>query len=269
MVKSCLRPGSQAAKGLLACLGASVALGAGVAPAAAQSAEQVTASPAVTGHLGGPGRFSISVEITSALGGVPAPLSQLLIDLPPGPIYNFASLPTCSRATIAAATHAAPACPDGSQFGAGTATVQATFGSSLLTETATMDLYLTQRSPPAFEVWANATTPVAETLAFPGTFTSAAAPYGEQVSVSIPPISTVPGGPDGSVVALSFAAGGARAVSTTTTIRRAKRTITRRRRTVVSLFTLPRGCPRALPYAVTATLADGTAPSATGTLTCP
>ena len=70
----------------------SAAVLAAVAPtSSALAAEQITASPTLAGKLGGSRPLAINAGITNSLGGIPAPLTQLAIDLPPGATYNFAS----------------------------------------------------------------------------------------------------------------------------------------------------------------------------------
>lgn len=245
---------------VLALLGAVAAL---AAPGAALADEQLGASPTLAGTLGGPGVLTVNATATNTLGGFPAPLQQLVIDIPPGITYNFASTPICPVATITAAISEPPVCPAGSQIGRGTADLGASLGSSSLSETATLDIYLVSRSPVEGEVWGNGTTPIIETLAFPGTFTPAAAPFAEKISVSIPPIPTTPGGPDASVVGLHFTLGGTHTVLKTN---RAKHKV----KTTVGLFDLPKKCAGgSLPYAATATFADGSSPSITGKVACP
>ncbi len=251
-------------------LTAIVATAAAATPGSASATEQITVSPTLTGTLGGSGILAIRSSVTSPLGGIPTPLTQLVIDVPAGASYTFASTPVCPLATITAATGSVPpVCPAGSQIGSGSAAVEAALGSTTLMETAPLDIYLTSRRPVGYEVWTSGTTPVAETLTFPGSFTPAAAPFGGTISVTVPPIPTVPGGPDASVVSLGFTVGGTHTVTTTTTVRRGRKSVKRTARTAVGLIELPRRCPGSLPYAATATFQDGSAPRVTGKLACP
>jgi hypothetical protein len=241
------------------------------APASALAAAQITATPKLGGKLGGAGTLTVDAQATDSLGGIPAPLTELVIDIPPGPTYNFATTPLCSVALIQAATGSAPPhCPPGSQIGTGNAEVEAALGTSTLQEPATLDIYLTSRSPVVAYVWASGTTPVAETLTFPGTFTPAAKPFAEQITVPVPPIKTVPGGPNGSVVTLNFTLGGTHTATTTKTVKRHGKKVKVKVKTTVGLFNLPKSCPGGvLPYAANATFADGSNPSLTGKVACP
>ncbi len=241
------------------------------APASALAAAQITATPSLSGKLGGAGLLSFTAQATDSLGGIPAPLTQLVIDIPPGPTYNFATTPLCSDAVITAANGSTPpSCPSGSKIGSGTATAEAQLGTSTLMEPTVIDAYLTSRSPVVYEVWANGTTPIEETLAFPGTFTAAAAPFAEKITVNIPPIKTVPGGPDASITELSLTLGGSHTVTTTKTVKRGRKKVKVKVKTTVGLFNLPKSCPGGvLPYAANATFADGSNPGLTGKVACP
>jgi len=245
------------------CLGSIAAAAVLAVPATAMAAEVLTASPSLAGKLGGAGTLTIRANVTDSLGGIPSPLTQLVIDIPPGVTYNFATTPVCPLATIQAATGSvAPSCPTGSKIGGGTATVQAVLGGEGITETAAMDIYLLQRSPVTYQVWANGTTPIQETLNFPGSFSPTSAPYAQQISVNVPPIPTVPGGPDASVTGLDFAVGG----SHTATVKKGKKKV----KESVPLFTLPKTCKGGtLPYAATATFEDASVVPVTGKVACP
>ena len=240
-------------------------------PAAASAAQHLVASPSLSGRLGASGLLAVDATVTDPLGGIPSPLAQLNIDIPPGLRYQFASTPTCPIATVTAANGSVPPdCPAGSRIGAGTAAVQAALGTTMLNETAQLDIYLTRRAPVQYEVWASGTSPIAETLAFPGTFTRIGGRFAEQISVQVPPIPTVPGGPDASVVGLRFTIGGTHAVRRTRIERRGRRRVRRVVEQTVGLFDLPKTCPgRVLPYAATASFRDGTTASVTGQVSCP
>ncbi len=238
------------------------------ATASALAAPLITVSPTLTGRLGGPG--VLTVRATDSLPGIPPPLTQILIDVPPGFTYNFSTLPVCPVATITAANGSvAPVCPAGSQIGSGSAIVQAALGSTTLMENTVIKIYAIQRSPFKAEVWGNGTTPVAETLTFPGTFTPIGAPYAEQIGVNIPPIPTVPGGPDGSVTSLSFTLGGMHTATATKTVKHGNKTVKRTVKTSVGLFDLPTKCTGSIPWGASTSFADGSSVPLTGKLPCP
>lgn len=110
-------------------------------PGSALAAEMLTATPTVTGKLGAGGTLTVSATVTDSLGGVPSPLDQLTIDVPPGVTYNWSSTPVCPLSVVQAASGSVPptTCPTGSKIGTGSATIQAVLGTSLLVEPAVID----------------------------------------------------------------------------------------------------------------------------------
>ncbi len=241
------------------------------APASALAAETLSATPKLTGTLGGPGTLTVNASATNTLGGIPTPLTQLVIDFPPGITYNFATTPTCRVSIVQGASGSVPpVCPAGSKVGKGTAFIEANLGASTLMEGAVLDIYLTSRSPVVFEVWGNGTTPILETLTFPVTFTAAAAPFAQKITANIPAIPTVPGGPNASVVNLGFTVGGTHTATTTRTVKRGGKSVKQTVKTTVGLFDLPKKCAGgALSYGSNATFADGSNPSLSGKVACP
>lgn len=190
-------------------------------------------------------------------------------DVPAGATYHFASTPVCPLSVIEAAATTAPACPSGSRIGYGTTGVQAPIATQTLTENATLDLYLTSHNPVRYEVWSRATTPIQQTLMFGGAFVPTSPPYGGAITVSIPPIPTVPGAADASIVSLDLTIGGLHRVTTTAAVRRGRRSAKRMVTTMDGLFDLPKRCPGALPYSASTTYADGTTAAANGHYACP
>jgi len=160
----------------LSLLLAAVAAAAVVPVAPAAAAEQLTATPSLTGRLGGPGTLGIDLAIASTLGGVPSPLTQLRFEVPAGATYHFATTPVCAAKVIESSPGAPPACPTGSRIGDGSAAVEGMIAGAPLNEAATLELYLTSRRPVRYEVWARATTPVQQTLVFAGAFVPTASP---------------------------------------------------------------------------------------------
>jgi hypothetical protein len=245
-------------------LGPLAAVAVFVVPSSAMAAEVVTASPALSGKAGGGGTLLIKAGVTDSLGGVPSPLTQLSIDIPPGVTYNFATTPTCSLSVINAATGTVPPkCPTGSQIGGGSAGVEAVLGGEQINETAKMYIYLIKRSPVQYQVWANGTTPILETLNFAGTFGPTSAPFAMKISVNVPPIPTVPGGPNASVTSLDFTVGG----NHVALVKKGRKKVKQQ----VPLFILPKSCKTGsfLNYAAQATFQDQSTVPVSGKVACP
>jgi len=241
-------------------------------PASALAVEQITAVPTVTGKAGAAGTLSVKATVTNSLGGFPAPLSQLVIDLPPRVTYNFDTTPVCPLITVTG-DHGdiPPACPVGSQIGSGSSLLEADLGAADpdFHETAQLAVFLLRRSPVRFEVWGNGVTPVFETVTFGGTLTAAAKPFAEKVTVDVPPIPAYPNGPDASIATLTFKVGGTHTVTTTRTVQRGGRKVKEPVKTQVGLFDLPDPCTGFLPYAASASFLDSTTASITGKVACP
>ncbi len=197
-------------------------------PAGASADEQLSLAPQVSGSPGGPGTIAITLSDSSTTGGLPAPITGAFAAyLPHGPTYDFTAFPTCSVTIIQAAIGSAPNCPAHSLLATGSAAVS---------------VYLVQKSPLTVEFWGNGTQPVAETLQFPGTATAAATPYAYKLSLNVPIIATVPGGPDGSVLSVSLKLAQSMKVG----------------RKTVSLITLPKRCSGSFHWGAQASFQDGT-----------
>ena len=240
-------------------------------PASAMAAEQVTISPIkLTGTLGGPAALTLGLNVTNSLGGVPSPLAGVAtIELPQGGIYNAQGFTTCPLATITAAIGTPPVCPADSRVATGSATGQAVIGGTEITEPAVLDAYLVKRSPLTLEFWGNGTSPIAETLTFPATFGPGSSPYGEQVSIQVPTITSVPGGPDVSITEIEASIKDTRSVTTTKTVKVGGRSEKKRVKTTVGLITLPKRCPGTLHWGTNLMFQDGTSATATATSACP
>jgi hypothetical protein len=242
--------------------GAAAACAALAVPASALAATQLSIKPSITGKLGGNGAIAFTLSNANTIAGLPAPLqAPFVAHLPAGIGYNVGGFGTCSPAVVGAATGSAyPNCPPSSLIGKGSAQLGASLGSSQLSEHATVRIYLIRKSPVTVEFWANGTTPIEETLHFTGTLTRDRAPYGEKLTVQVPTIPTVSGGPDASTVTFTTIFSATRKVK----VKQGRRTVTR----TIGEFTLPKKC-KSLRWAATATYQDGTNSSASATTACP
>jgi hypothetical protein len=248
-------------------LGAIAAICALAAPASALASQTLTITPKVTGTLGGPGTITFAFNITSSTGGIPSPLApgQPFIEKNPvGITLSGAGFPTCPTATIQAATGATPpSCPAGSLIGSGSATIQALIGTTMLNEQTVIKAYLT--GPSALEFWGNGTTPIAQTVTWPGSTTAGSPPFGQTLVNNVPTVPTVPGGPNASETAFSLTIGATRKVTKTEKVKGKKKKVT----TTVGLITLPKKCSGKLTWGASDVYSDGTTNSVTATSACP
>ena len=240
------------------------------APATALAANQIAMTPQLSGTLGGNGRLSIVMTNTSTTGGLPSPLDgPFFAELPAGLTYNVADFPTCSPAVIEAAVGTAPSCPAGSEIGSGVAHIGALLGGTSLNEPAVLDAFLTGRNPDSVAFWGNGTSPVAETLVFMGSLTPTSAPYGDKLSINIPLIPTVAGGPYASLLSVQLTFAATAKVTTTQSVREGSRTVRKKVTKTISEFSLPKRCTGRLHWAASATYEDGTSAATTATTACP
>jgi hypothetical protein len=251
-------------------LGTLAAVGALALPASALAAQQFTITPApvLSGKAGGSGSLTFSFTIANSLGGEPSPLAgPLTVDLPMGVSYSALAasaklFPKCAASVVEAATGSTPPnCPAGSLVGTGSATFSALIGTQTLNESAAVKIYLSSSSPVGLTFWSAGTTPIAETKVWPGTISPGTGQYGETVVTTPPTISTVPGGPDASVIQYSSTFTG----TTKVKVKKGKKTTTK----TVYFIPLPKKCPSPqLHWGATAGYEDGTSTTTTATTAC-
>jgi hypothetical protein len=207
-----------------------------------------------------PNRPGALAELTVAIryedphAAVPAPLRRAVLRLPEGLGIEIPRLRSCSSATLRA--HGPKGCPPPSRLGGGFALSETHAGSQTLSERVQLSAFLGPLVDlqPTFELFAQGFTPFEQRLAIAGTVAVDEPPYGEDLSISVPPIATLPLEPDASIAALSLSIG--------------PRPGTRARR--ANAVTVPRRCPRGgLPFAVSSSFADGTTATATAISPCP
>jgi hypothetical protein len=186
--------------------------------------------------------------------GVPTPVSKSIVRFPAGMTLDIPHLSSCPAARLR--SRGASGCPKRSQIGHGHALVETHAGTENITEEATLWVFLgpPHNLQPTFEILAQGYTPIDERKVLTGVVLGAEAPYGEELSLTIPPIPTLMLEPDASIVTLTLTIGptghhparGATAVLT------------------------PSSCPAGgLPFAAETTYADGSTGQALATTPCP
>jgi hypothetical protein len=146
-------------------------------------------------------------------------------------------------------------CPAQSQLGVGRALVQAQLGSQLLGESISLWVFLgpLHDLQPTFEMLAQGYTPFDERVVLSGTVLPDNPPYGEDLVLSAPAISTLPLEPDASIVSMSLTIGSpgrsARAPNTT--------------------VEPPRCPPDGFPFAAELTYTDGSTEDVSAATPCP
>jgi hypothetical protein len=219
------------------------------------TATSATISPSLApDRLGSRAALTISIRYAGGKAGVPYPVRRSLVRLPAGLSLDIPTLRSCTVAHLLA--HGAHGCPPRSLLGVGRALVEVHAGSQTLREHVSLRAFLgplLDSGQPSFEVMGRGYSPLDRRVVFTGTVLASAMPYGEALSLSLPPIPTLPFEPDASIVSFSLTVGARGA----------------RMRTATAVL-VPASCPAGgFPFAAEFTYADGSTSSALATARCP
>jgi hypothetical protein len=241
---------------------ATLALGA----ASGQASEVATLHAAFApDRLGAPTTISFGFHLASAEGLAPPPLSQLRLRMPAGINYTRTTLglAICRPATLLARGLAG--CSPNSRLGFGTAFVEVPFGAGSGQEIPEIQALM---GPPhegnmVVLFYANGKTPVDAQLVFAGELLPDYGVFGTQLATQVPPIASVAGGPDVSIVSVQSTIGPSHLVY----YRRSHgRLVPFRPRGV----NVPERCPRGgFPFSAEFVFQDGSQASAATTVPCP
>jgi|HubBroStandDraft_3_1064219.scaffolds.fasta_scaffold06885_4 hypothetical protein len=204
-------------------------------------------------RLSARGALTITIDPPSAAAGDTVPLRRTVLRLPAGLGIQIPHLRSCGATLLR--LRGARGCPPQSLLGVGRALAQAPLGSSLLTESISLWVFLgpLRNLQPTFEVLAQGYTPFDERLVLGGTVLPDDPPYGEDLSLSIPAIPTLPLEPEASIVSMSLTIGSSRSSA-----KEPNRTIE------------PARCPAAgFPFAAQFVYADGSTQATSTLLSCP
>jgi hypothetical protein len=215
--------------------------------------------------LGASTTIAFSFHVSTAEGTAPPPMTALDLHLPAGMNYTTTTLglATCTAATLAARGLAG--CPANSRLGHGSALVEVPFGVGNGHEVPEVQA-VAGPSPNGNLVvlfYANGLYPVYAQLAFSGEVLPDTGRFGSQLSANVPLVTSVPGGPDVSIVSVQ------------TTIGPNQLTYYRRVHGRLQPFrprgvAVPERCPRGgFPFSAQFSFLDGTTTSATTTVSCP
>jgi hypothetical protein len=187
------------------------ALALGVSVAVAQSG---TTQSKITGSFspntgGKPTKISFDVKTFSTTGGIPAPGSNAVVHLPKGLKYSANGFTRCNG-NLQNPPSAAN-CPAKSKIGGGSSIAAAQVGSAAINENATVTAYAgaKQNGHDTLLLYAVGTTPISIQITLVGELIPGdASPYSYALNVPIPPIPTVPGGPNASITDFNTTIGG-------------------------------------------------------------
>jgi hypothetical protein len=216
-------------------------------------------------HLGDPTTIAFGFHVSTTEGLAPPPLTSLDLQMPAGMNYvtTTLGLATCKAATLLADGLAG--CSPNSRLGYGTAYVEVPFGASSGQEIPELQAVEGPSSTGNLVVlfYANGRSPVAAQLTFTGEVLPDSGAFGSQLSATVPLVTSVPGGPDVSIVSVQA------------TIGPKHLTYYRHSHGHRVAFhprgiSIPEHCPHGgFPFAANFTFQDGSTTTASTTVPCP
>jgi len=220
------------------------------------SGSQVPATIAASFHpdrLGAMGALTVTIDLAGGALGDPPPLRRFVLRLPTGLGVEVPHLRSCEPHRLQ--LWGARGCPAQSRLGVGRALVRAPLGSQLLGESISLWVFLgpLRNLQPTFEMLAQGYTPFDERVVLSGTVLPDNPPYGEDLVLSVPAISTLPLEPVASIASMSLTIGSSRrsARESNTTIE-------------------PTRCPPGgFPFAAELSYADGSTQNISTATPCP
>jgi hypothetical protein len=260
------RPRTVRLRTAIAIAGAAVALATCASPGASAQVASAPASPVFAAtsstiapslspdRLGAKAVLTVTISYTGGQFGVPMPVRRSILRFPATLTLDLPSLRSCPSARLLA--RGPSTCPPQSEIGGGHALAEAHEGTENISENATLWAFLgpPQNLQPTFEILAQGYTPIDKRVVLAGTVLPASAPYGEALSIAIPPIPTLAFEPDASVVVFSLTIG----------------TSGRHARHNANAVLVPSSCPvGGFPFAAEFTYADGSSGSSVATVPCP
>lgn len=244
-----------------------VALLCSLTPAAAQAVPEVASLHASfsPNRLGAPTTITFGFHLQTAEGQAPPPLTALDLRMPAGMNYTTTTLglSICQPASLLASGLAG--CPPNSRLGYGSALVEVPFGVGAGHEIPEVQAVAGPSSGGNLVVlfYANGLFPVSAQLTFAGEVLPDTGRFGSQLQTNVPLVTSVPGGPDVSIVNVQSTIGPAH-------LTYYKHVHGRRVAFHPRGVAVPERCPRGgFPFAASFTFQDGSATTASTTVPCP
>jgi hypothetical protein len=226
------------------------------APASASTQAGLHASFAPD-RLGASTALTLALRFSGDAEGVPAPLRTVGLHLPAGMGIELRGTSTCARARLR--SRGATGCPATALLGRGRARLEVHAGSQTIPEQAALWAF---RGPPGaggavtLELLGVGNTPLQQRTISTGVLHSDGAPFGSQLTITIPPIPTVAFEPNASFDSLSLTVGVLAG--------------TPRAHAAGARIVVPRRCPSGgFPFAATIGFADGSHTRAATAVPCP
>jgi hypothetical protein len=182
-----------------------------VAPTAARAtSERASLSASFSpNRLGAPTTISFGFRLSTTAGAAPPPLTALDLRMPAGMNYTRTTLGLAICHPAALLANGLKGCSPNSRLGYGSALVEVPFGVGTGHEIPEVQA-LSGPSPNGNLVvlfYANGLFPVSAQLTFSGEVLPDSGRFGSQLATTVPPVTSVPGGPDVSIVSVQTTIG--------------------------------------------------------------
>jgi hypothetical protein len=216
-------------------------------------------------RLGTPTTITFGFHLATSEGAAPPPLTSLDLKMPAGLNYTTTTLGLAICQPAALLARGLAGCPPNSRLGFGSADVEVPFGTGSGHEIPEVQA-VAGPSPNGNLVvlfYANGLYPVSAQLTFAGEVLPASGRFGSQLAITVPLVTSVPGGPDVSIV------------SVTATIGPSHLTYYKHVHGHLVPFhpqgvSVPERCPHgAFPFAAEFSFQEGATTSASTTVPCP
>jgi hypothetical protein len=238
-----------------------------VGPAtAAASTERATLNASFSpDRLGASTTISFGFHVETTEGAAPPPMTKLDLRMPAGMSYTTTTLGLAICQPQILLEKGVAGCPPNSRLGFGSALVEVPFGTGAGHEIPEIQA-LAGPSPSGNLVvlfYANGQSPVSAQLVFQGEVLAASGAYGTQLAASVPLVTSVPNGPDVSIVSVQSTIGPDR-------LTYYKHVHGRKVAFHPQGVSVPERCPHGgFPFAAEFTFQDGSQASAQTTVPCP
>jgi hypothetical protein len=196
---------------LAALAGLTIALACALVPASADAVtEQATLNASFSpDRLGAPTTITFGFHLSTTEGTAPPPLTGIDLRMPAGINYTTTTLGLAICQPAVLISEGVSGCPPNSRLGYGSALVEVPFGTGAGHEIPEVQA-LSGPSPKGNLVvlfYANGLFPVDAQLAFSGEVLPDSGRFGSQLATTVPLVTSVPGGPDVSVVSVTSTIG--------------------------------------------------------------
>ncbi len=239
----------------------------GAAPVAGAVTEQATLQASFTpDRLGASTTIEFGFHLSTTEGLAPPPLESINLHMPAGMNYTSTTLGLAICQPKALEEHGLSGCPANSRLGSGSANVEVPFGTGSGHELPEIQALMgppSKNSNIVVLFYANGQTPVFAQLVFRGELLPATGIFGSQLTTLVPPIPSVPNGPDVSILSVESTIG----PSHLTYVKRVHGRVVHFHPIGIAV---PEKCPHGgFPFSAEFGFQDGSQTSTTATVPCP